>query len=223
MKIGTGAKVTIGIVSVLVVALVGFHIAMQQSDHDILPLRQSIQETYAKSPVTLKSSQQTTDEKDKQTQINSITALPDNLKESITEEEEEKFLAWLDEIGNPENSEESVSEPQEERLFGLTRAEIEAKIPVLEKEIHADLTRVLSLYNEIRSTDGNGHTPEVAKWRKEAWTEALRLFQNVARLKIPLYTSYVVATGGDNPLAAGGWIYELLEPLPMRVSRTEDQ
>lgn len=116
---------------------------------------------------------------------------------------------------------EAVSESQEELFLGLTRAEIEAEIPVLEEEIRTNLTQAVELYKDLISTDGRaGSSPEIAKWRDETWAEVKRLFQETARQKIPRYTSYLSVTGKENPLREGGWISELIEPLPMRVNVT---
>lgn len=114
---------------------------------------------------------------------------------------------------------ETDTAPEEERFFGLTLAEIEKKIPVLEEEIHTNLTKAVELYTELRSTDGMARkSPEIAAWRDETWAEVKRLFHEASRQKIPSYVSYLTVTGGDNPLLPGGWIYELMEPLPMRVT-----
>lgn len=114
---------------------------------------------------------------------------------------------------------ETDTEPEEERFFGLTLAEIEEKIPVLEEEIHTNLTKAVELYTELRSTDGMARkSPEIAAWRDETWAEVKRLFHEASRQKIPSYVSYLTVTGGDNPLLPGGWISELMEPLPMRVT-----
>ena len=114
---------------------------------------------------------------------------------------------------------ETDTAPEEERFFGLTLAEIEAKIPVLEEEIRTNLTKAVELYTELRSTDGMARkSPEIATWRDETWAEVKRLFHEASRQKIPRYVSYLTVTGGDNPLLPGGWISELMEPLPMRVT-----
>ena len=114
---------------------------------------------------------------------------------------------------------ETDTTPEEERFFGLTLAEIEEKIPVLEEEIHKNLTKAVELYTELRSTDGMARkSPEIATWRDETWAEVKRLFHEASRQKIPRYVSYLTVTGGDNPLLPGGWISELMEPLPMRVT-----
>ncbi|MXV73793.1 hypothetical protein F4Z99_05900 [Candidatus Poribacteria bacterium] len=124
-----------------------------------------------------------------------------------------------------ETETESVTEPEEERFYGLTLAEIEEKIPVLEEEIRTNLTKAVELYAELRSTDGMASksppyfSGEIATWRDETWKEVKRLFHDVANTgKIMSYTSYLKVTGGDNPLLPGGWISELTEPLPMRVT-----
>jgi hypothetical protein len=116
---------------------------------------------------------------------------------------------------------ENVSESKEERYYGLTLIEIEEKIPVLEEEIRTNLTKAVELYTELRSTDGvAGKSPELIAWRDETWQEVKRLFNDVAHTgKITRYTSYLKVTGvAENPLLPGGWIYELTEPLPMRVT-----
>ena len=119
-----------------------------------------------------------------------------------------------------ETEAESVTEPEEERFFGLTLAEIEEKIPVLEEEIRTNLTKAVELYAELTSTDGMaGKSPEIAAWRDETWQKVKRLFHDVSHTgKIMRYTSYLKVTGGANPLLPGGWISELTEPLPMRVT-----
>ena len=109
----------------------------------------------------------------------------------------------------------------EKRFFGLTLAEIEEKIPTLEEEIRTNLTKAVELYTELTSTDGMaGLSPEIATWRDETWQEVKRLFEDVSYTgKIARYTSYVMVTGeAQNPLLPGGWIYQLMEPLPMRVT-----
>ena len=114
-----------------------------------------------------------------------------------------------------------VPEPEEERIFGLTLAEIEEKIPVLEAEIRSNLTAAVELYTELRSTDGMaGKSPEIAAWRDETWKEVKRLFHDVADTgKILRYASYLKVVGEEpDPLLPGGWISELTKPLPMRVS-----
>lgn len=115
---------------------------------------------------------------------------------------------------------ESVAEPEEKRFYGLTIAEIKEKIPVLEAEIRTNLTKAVEFYAELRSTDGMASkSPEIAAWRDKTWKEVKRLFHDVANTgKIMRYTSYLKVTGGDNPLLPGGWIAELTEPLPMRVT-----
>ncbi len=109
----------------------------------------------------------------------------------------------------------------EKRFFGLTFAEIEAKIPELEDEIRTNLAKAAGLYTELRNTDGKaGIAPEIAAWRDETWQEVQRLYQDVANTgKILRYRSYLRVTGVEkDPILPGGWIYALMEPLPMRVT-----
>jgi len=116
MKIGTGAKVTIGVISVLAVGFIGFQIATRQPEQEISPPDQAIQEVSAQSLKTPKTSQQTPDEKEIQTQVDSITTLSDSSEESVTEKEAEDFLAILDQMDNQENfeSSEETVDPEEE-------------------------------------------------------------------------------------------------------------
>ena len=119
---------------------------------------------------------------------------------------------------------ETDTEPEEERFFGLTLAEIKEKIPVLEDEIHTNLTKAVELYTELRSTDGMARkSPEIATWRDETWQEVKRLFNDVAHTgKILRYRSFLRVTGvAEDPILPGGWIYELMEPLPMGVEPGE--
>ena len=122
----------------------------------------------------------------------------------------------------PTNTEsESGTEPEEERFYGLTIAEIEERIPVLEEEIRTNLTKAVELYADLRSTDGMASkSPEIAAWRDETWQEVKRLFQDLAYTgKILRYRSFLRVTGVEgDPILPGGWIYELMEPLPMRVT-----
>ena len=116
---------------------------------------------------------------------------------------------------------ESNSESKEERYYELTLAEIEERIPVLEAEIRTNLTKAVELYTELRSTDGmTEKSSELIAWRDETWQEVKRLFHEVSHTgKIARYTSYLKVTGIEkDPLLPGGWIYELTEPLPMRVT-----
>ena len=114
------------------------------------------------------------------------------------------------------------STPQsEKRFFGLTLAEIEAEIPDLEKEIRTNLIKASALYTELRNTDGTaGMSSRIATWRDETWKEVERLFQDVVETgKIRRYRSYLRVTGVEkDPVLPGGWIYALMEPLPMRVT-----
>ena len=180
-------------------------------------------EQHAKSQTSEKLTPQINDEVD---EIELVSAPIDTDVSTDTEDfsaEEAQFSemeAQTEEnIPSAETESESGTEPEEERFFGLTLAEIEEKIPVLEEEIRTNLTKAVELYAELTSTDGMGRkSPAIAAWRDETWQEIKRLFHEASRQKIPRYVSYLKVTGGDNPLLPGGWISELMEPLPMRVT-----
>lgn len=122
-------------------------------------------------------------------------------------------------IASDPTEEQSFSEPEKERFFGLTLDEIQEEIPVLEREISTNLARAVELYTSLRSTDELANaSPEVAAWRNETWTEVKRLFYEASRQKIPRYVSYLGVIGGDNPLLRGGWLSEMMKPLPMGVT-----
>ena len=181
-------------------------------------------EQYLKSQPSDKPRIQTNNEVDK-TEL--VSASIDSGVSTDTEDfpsEEVQFAEMEAQTnGNTPSTEteaESVTEPEEERFFGLTLAEIEEKIPVLEEEIRTNLTKAVELYADLTSTDGMAKdSPAIAAWRDETWKEVKRLFHDVSHTgKIMRYTSYLKVTGGANPLLPGGWISELTEPLPMRVT-----
>ena len=118
------------------------------------------------------------------------------------------------EIGN-------VLMPEQERLFGLTLTEIKEKLSELEEEIRTNLTRAVGLYKELKTTDGMAAmSPDIAQWRDETWNEVKKLINDVSHTgKILRYVSYLKVVGEkQNPLLPGGWIYELMRPLPMRIT-----
>ncbi|MDE0014568.1 MAG: hypothetical protein OXU51_00155 [Candidatus Poribacteria bacterium] len=181
-------------------------------------------ESRVKSEASEKSTAQINDEVDK------TELVPTSIDSDVSTDTEDFFSeeaqfslteAQTEENTPPVETEtESVTEPEEERFYGLTLAEIEEKIPVLEEEIRTNLTKAVELYAELRSTDGMASkSPEIATWRDKTWKEVKRLFHDVSHTgKIMNYTSYLKVTGGNNPLLPGGWIAELMEPLPMRVT-----
>ena len=115
----------------------------------------------------------------------------------------------------------NTSESEEERFFGLTLDEIEEQIPILEKEIRTNLTKAVELYKKLKSTDGMAaQSTEIAVWRDKTWKEVKQLFNDVANTgKIMRYRLYLkVVSEEQDPIHPGGWIYELQEPLSMRVT-----
>ena len=130
-------------------------------------------------------------------------------------------------IASDTTESQGVLDREEKRFFGLTLAEIEERIPVLEAEIRTNLTKAVELYTELMDADveyqrvhgRKEYPPEFGKWRVETWQEVKRLFHEVADgKKILPYVSYLKLTGRENPLRPGGWLDELLEPLPMGVT-----
>lgn len=112
-----------------------------------------------------------------------------------------------------------VDSESEELFFNLTLTEIKEEIPVLEQEIRSNLTTAVELYEDLLSTDGMaGESPEIAAWRKETWNEVKQLVHDIAdNGKILKYVSYLRVTDGENPMNPGGWISELMIPLPIQV------
>ena len=178
-------------------------------------------EQHVKSQPSDKSMVQTNDAVDETELVStSIDSDVSTDAEDFISEDTQTFDEEVLTEGNTLSAEtEAESVTEEERFFGLTLAEIEEKIPVLEDEIRTDLTQAVELYADLTSTDGMAKdSPAIAAWRDETWQEIKRLFHEASRQKIPRYVSYLKVTGGDNPLLPGGWISELTEPLPMRVT-----
>ena len=232
MKVGTVPKITVSAAAIIGVAFIGAHHFIF-SKKDLSPSVEIVTSTPSESthsvtrtdvarkqavtaPGRADDPQISAEEME---QIESFFAQLEEIDAQDLEKTEEALPSEMDNVVPLDTSEiEVVSEPQEERFFGLTLSEIEAEIPILEEEIRTNLTQAVELYADLRSTDGIGNLPEIAEWRDETWAEVKRLFKEVARQKIPHYVSYLRVTGGENPLREGGWLSELMEPLPMKVS-----
>lgn len=113
----------------------------------------------------------------------------------------------------------TLSPPEQKHIQGLTLSEIKEKLPELEEEIRTKLTRAVELYTELLKTDGLAvMTPEIAVWRDETWKEIKDLFNDVSDTgKALRYTFFLMEVGEQNPLIPGGWIHELIKPLPMGI------
>ena len=227
MKIGTGAKVTIGVISVLVVGFVVFQIATRQPDQEVLPPRQTMQETSVKSPRIAVTGQQEPGEKGIQTQIENITASPDSPKEAMTEVEAEEFLTFLDQLDSEKVVDPQVGSQDEGfiRRFGMTRAEIVARIPILEEEIKIEMLRLSSIANELMDITQSGQEidDETDKWCAEADKEVKRAWLDLTRGKVHLYTQYRLQVDREGiwvDRAPGGWFYEMQKTIPMPVRPT---
>ncbi len=107
MKLGTGVKMTIGVISVLAVGFTGFQIATRQPDQEISPPTQAIQEASAESPRILKTSRQTPAKRNKQT--DSATALSNSSEEDMKMEEVENS-SEVDDIHADSATTEDISQ-----------------------------------------------------------------------------------------------------------------
>jgi len=224
MKIGTGAKVTIGVISVLAVGFIGFQIATRQPDQEVSPPDQAIQEVSTQSLKTPKTSQQTPDEKEIQTQTDSTTALPDSSEGSVTAEEAKDFLAFLDQMDNQESSEETVDPKEKKQASGLTdakRAEIEARRAVLEEEIKTEMIRIISIGDKIQEYVQSGQNDDaMEKWCAEADKDVRESWMDLHQTKIGKYIGLGIILEGKSfkhPLARGGSLYEMGQLLPLNV------
>lgn len=225
MKIGIGAKATIGVIGVLVVGFVWFQMATRQPDEAILP-NQAIQETSAKSSEKLEASQQTVDKKEIQTQAEGATASPDSSKESVTAVEAKEFVAFLDQLSNQADPEEIVEPKEKKRSSGLTparRAELETRMAIMEDELKTELADLISIGDEMQEyLQSRGQNPaddSADKWNwyvntdrevQEKWTE-------ICDVKINAYIGIRLLLEGKNfrhPLATGGFLYEMAQRLP---------
>ena len=229
MKIGTVPKITIGAAAIIGIAFIGTHHFISPKE-DSPPSVEIITSTstpptdFARkrlvTPPRPANKPQITAEEMQQiegffAQLEEADAL--NLNVEIDKDDSPSESVNSGFLGTSET--EVVSETQEIRFFGLTLSEIEAQIPVLEEEIRTNLTQAVELYTDLRSTDGTRPIPpKLGAWRDETWAEVKRLFEEAAYQKIPRYVSYLRIVGEDNPLREGGWLSELMDPLPMGVS-----
>lgn len=159
------------------------------------------------------------DDRFKETDDNSELSDVNDLRQTEISESDNDSNTKLNITSKTET--ERINTPEvEDRYFGLTLTEIKQEIPVLENEIHTNLTKAVELYSDLSSTDGlGGLSPEIAAWRDETWKEVKRLFHDECSMKVMRYTSFIeVVCEEPNPLLRGGWIYELIEPLPMKFS-----
>ena len=232
MKIGTVPKITVSAAAIIGLGVIGTHhfiLSKEESSPSVeIVTSKPSESTHSvartdSTPKRAASAPQPANEPqisaEAMEQIESFFAQLEEIDAQDLEKTEEALPSEMDNVVPLDTYEiEVVSEPQEERFFGLALSEIEAEIPILEEEIRTNLTQAVELYADLRSTDGIGNLPEIAEWRDETWAEVKRLFKEVARQKIPHYVSYLRVTGGENPLREGGWLSELMEPLPMKVS-----
>ena len=229
MKVGTVTKVTVGAAAIVGLGFIGTHHFIS-SKENASPSVEIITSTSAPRTDFDRKKVVTAPRPANEPQISAEEMEQiENFFNQLEEADAQDLNVELAEVASPPETANSgssetpetevVSEPQDERLFGLTRSEIEAQIPVLEDEIRTNLTQAVELYTDLRSTDGiRPLPPGIAEWRDETWAEVKRLFQEVAYNEIPHYVSYLRVAGGENPLREGGWLSELMQPLPMQVS-----
>lgn len=229
MKIGTVPKITVGAAAIIGLGLIGTHHFIL-SKEDSSPSVEIVTPTLAPQTNFTRKRTVTAPQPENKPQISAEEMQRiENFFAQLEEAHALNLNVEIDEEASPpetvnseslETSEiEVVSEPHEKRFFGLTLSEIEAQIPVLEEEIRTNLTEAVELYTDLTNTDGTRpFTPELAEWRDETWAEVKRLFNETANEKIPRYVSYLRIVGEDNPLRDGGWLSELMDPLPMGVS-----
>jgi len=149
----------------------------------------------------------------------------------VTEEEAGEVLALLDQLDNQDDPEEVVDPqaewfPKEEwllRRFGMTRAEILERIPVLEEEIKTEALRITYDFNHMNDILQNQPNldAETRKWCAETHGELQKDWRELVDSKILLYKEYKIRTiGTDNiraDLAEGGWIQEMQSMVPDMV------
>ena len=237
MKVGTVPKITVSAAAIIGLGVIGTHhfiLSKEDSSPSVEIVTStpsgglhSVARTDSTHKRAVAAPQRANEPQISAAEMAQIERFFAQLEEIDAQDLEKTEEAFLSEVENEETLDttetEVVSEPQEERFFGLTLSEIEAQIPVLEEEIRTNLTQAVELYADLVSTDGMAKdSPEIAEeiteWRHETWAEVKRLFEKTAHQKIPRYVSYLRITGGNNPLLEGGWLSELMEPLPMRVS-----
>jgi len=125
-------------------------------------------------------------------------------------------------------------DPEEEfliRNFGLTRAEIKARLPVMEEEIKTEMFRIIDITNklaDVSTKPGEKWGPEKEKWIRETHSEVMKAWLDLVDGKLKLYQDYKITTGDIKGLIAdtseGGWICEmqkLLHPdlIPVRIGQ----
>jgi len=186
------------------------------------PMEQVVQKTpINRQSFSSKSFNEKPVEQDVKTQVDKTTAPPDSPEEDVKEEDIKEFLAILDQMDNQESSEETVVDPKDElflRRFQMTRAETEKRTAELEEELRYKVTRCVFLFTEGMKYI-NGPDPAMQKEGNKMYEEYNRLWEDLTAWppKMTLYRQYMQALGRGNPLAEGGWLWELQKPLPKRI------
>ncbi len=136
MKIGTTAKVTLCIISVLIAGFVGFQIVTHNPD--------------VESPKVV-TQQQITRSEVKQIPVSKMDSRPSESK--LSENKLEEFVAWLDSLEEATPMEEINEEDKMEEQQELGNEELTEELPdelKLKVERYAKLAKILPTFREVR-------------------------------------------------------------------------
>jgi RNA polymerase sigma-70 factor (ECF subfamily) len=226
MKISAKVKfVTIGVVAVLMLSGAGVIVWHYQ---------QSAQEASALSIIQAEQ-QKNLSLIRKNPPIEKVVANK-NVNKPIDKQKEDandaQNIAQTDSLKEGNSQETKISEtkvggtidPKEKDL--AFRAELEARIPVLEEEIRTGMARINSRGDEVMAVWQSGNLdPETVKWINEQNREIQKEWKDLYLNKIWAYISCKANLDEENfkkhpqhPLAKGGPFYELAQHLPFNVT-----
>jgi len=236
MKITAKVKIAaIGVAAVLVLGGTGiviWHTHQSAQETQNLSISQTGQQTNSslnKKPsivkaVANKNANKPIDKHKEDIQDTQNIAQTDSLKESTGQETKVSEIK----VGG-------TVDPEEEfliRNFGLTRAEIKARLPVMEEEIKTEMFRIIDNTNKLADVLAQPVVgqwePEKEKWIRETQSEVQKAWLDLVDGKLKLYQDYKITTGDIKGLIAdtseGGWICEmqkLLHPdlIPVRIGQ----
>jgi hypothetical protein len=235
VKISAKIKIiTVGIAAVLILSGTGIiiwhtHQSAQETQNSAISQNgQQTNSSLNKKPsvektVVNKNANKPIDKHKEDAKESQSIAQTDSLKESTGQETKKSEIK----VGG-------TVDPEEEfliRNFGLTRAEIKARLPVMEEEIKTEMFRIIDNTNKLVDVVQSGQNridPEMDKWCRETSNEVQKAWDDLAETKLDLYQKYKIATGDIKGIIAdtseGGWICEmqkLLEPniTPPRVGQ----
>ena len=225
MKIGTSAKVTIGIIGVLVAGFIALQIGTHSPNvesPESAGQQQVKQGTVTRQPAKPGTVKQDISGERTPRQMENETGIRDEEKQI------EEVLAWLDSLEDSsmiqpvadEEHEEIAVESRKEIYRGMTREEVETKLAELDEEIYTNLSTWGTLYSEVMEiTQGHKSCPP-GTTVEEMWDEALRAFRRAADLRAIPRHQYTRALGIDlgEPFRPGGWAFELIKHTSRRLT-----